>query len=109
MQVEAIRALIHEVTGARMYAFFQEPEGSGPKKRGLFQRIVGLFTMWQYSGKPGAQPPAPLHQVIAVGRAILHVRLRRRVPTSCTVASLQCCTNGSRAFGPYTLPCAGRS
>lgn len=51
--METIRALIHEVTGARMYAFYKEPEGSGSRKRGLFQRIVGLFTMWQYSGKPG--------------------------------------------------------
>ena len=36
-----------------MYAFYKEPEGSGLKKRGLFRRVVGYFTMWQYSGKPG--------------------------------------------------------
>ena len=48
-----MKALIHEVTGASMYAFYKEPEGSSPRKRGLFRRIVGFFTMWQYSGKPG--------------------------------------------------------
>lgn len=43
--------LVKEVTGAHLYAFFEE--SAKKKRRGMFGSVKGVLTLWQHSGKPG--------------------------------------------------------
>jgi hypothetical protein len=51
--VDAIVDLVQEVTGARLYAFYKDADAQRRKRRGVSGWVMGMLTMWQYSGKPG--------------------------------------------------------